>query len=250
MINQGLQFKGASKRELPEGFEKGQEYYDVNFYIDTPTYRKHDHQPSFEESDCLAFNRESTSFLKSMGYRVNGSEDYDNDVYIGEHGELYIHPDSIRGHLPIEEVERLHDKLSGREGLFTGRWTDVLAVLEIISEQELSRRLELSATALEALIFDRLKTTRRNKYFEIHDWAGLVYTLLGFQFMKDYIHREAVTQHIKQVVSRLVISGRLMSYVSEGVTVYRTANKGEQAKSFGTKKVKPVANDKRQQSLI
>lgn len=243
-INTGLQFSDRSTFELPKGFVQGDVYYKVNFLIDTPSYRKHNNDASFTDKDRLAFYSEVEGFLLKRGFKTNMTHRESGYVYLGRMGKLFLHPDSLSGHLPLDNIHRLHNAIETHQGVFTSRWTDVYEAYEVISEDELRRRVELSESSIKDNIIKGLKTKSSKAFLDVRSWSIFVNTLVGFSFMHEALHAYTLSDLIQSIAVDMVNDGTLKILKNDDGTYYRSSNKQELAKlKIKTKPKKVVSAD-------
>lgn len=235
-INTGLQYTNRFSMALPDGFVRGATFANVHFRINTGCYH---HQLGFQKMvDGERFYQEVRDVLAKHEFEPLKDGARASRVFRGEHTYLHMHPDDISGVVPIELIPAIHETIKRHSGIFTARWTDVYETKELITPDELQKRVTVAKLEVEKMLLSKLKTARTTHFVKCDNWAQLVTSLQGFQFI-GHQHDATIHTLVSRIVEGLIFSGKVIQCSKDGGDWFRAANKTELNKLKRRLAVKP-----------
>ena len=175
----------------------GNEYVDVHFRIDTPSYH---YSNGFDTEDNRnKWNTEASHLIESFGiledcgYAVEHSKD--------KRAYLHAHPQEISGVVLKNDVRKIAEAISSME-LSSIRWVDLYETVYVISDNEYEEYLDGKQEEIRKALFEKSSTTRTTKYYNAFDVArhiaGLVrLNRLGLNDGKNYGSGQTVDYVLK-----------------------------------------------------
>lgn len=205
----------------------GNEYVNVYFNIDTPTY---DYNCSFETvEDGDKWHIEASNLIKSFGIMEGCGFDCEKE----KRAYLHAHPQQISGTILKNDVKKVAEAISKME-LSSIRWVDIRETVYIISDEDYEKYLDTRKEDIRKHLFEKAATTRANKYCYAFDVArhiaGIVrLRRLGMNDGQNYGSGQTIN-YILKVVNEMIEEGYLKSFEKEGSKYIRSLNKTEQKK--------------------
>ena len=207
------------------------QYIDVHFRIDCPTFDCHGHFNN--AADREAFQREAKSVLDRFG--IMESCGYESER-AGAIEHLYIHPQDISGAVKMKDVKPIAEALNGCK-TFSVRWVDLYEEIHQMTEEEFITRLDAQKQAIEADLMRLYTTKRSNLYIVPGSFSGPEKCL-----EKQYHIRRNKCQgyndgpcyeYMVKVRENLVDRGLLVKADTKHGTGYRTVKQATKANKGG-----------------
>ena len=207
----------------------GNEYVDVFFNIDTPSYRN----CSFVTTEARdKWNEEASNLIKSFGimedsgYRVEHSKE--------KCAYLHAHPQQISGVILKNDVKRVAEAIDKMK-LSSIRWVNLYETVYVISDSEYEKYLDGRKSEIRKILFEKSSTTRTTKYYSSFDVArniaGMVrLNRLGHNNGKNYGGGQTI-DYILKVADEMIGEGYLKYFEKDGNKYIRSLNKTEQRQS-------------------
>lgn len=206
----------------------GNEYVNVYFNIDTPTY---DYCNGWEINEREAWRTEASKLIASFGI-------LEDSGYKVENGKekcayLYAHPQQISGVILKNDVKKVAEAISNMK-LSSIRWVDLHETVYDISDSEYEAYLDKKKDEIRKLLFEKSATTRANKYYAAFDVARNIagkvrLNRLGQNDGKNYGSGQTIA-YILKVVEEMIDAGYLKCFEQNNMKYIRCLNKTEQKK--------------------
>lgn len=207
----------------------GNEYVNVYFNIDTPTY---DYRNGWETEEREAWLKEASNLIASFGIMEDSGYKVENGKE--KCAYLYAHPQQISGVILKNDVKKVAEAISNME-LSSIRWVDLHETVYLISDSEYQEYLDGRKEEIRKALFEKSATTRANKYCAAFDVArhiaGMVrLNRLGLNDGKNYGSGQTI-EYILSVADEMIAEGYLKYFERDGVKYIRSLNKTEQKQS-------------------
>lgn len=204
----------------------GNEYVNVYFNINTPTYEVMNGGWS-TTGHCEKWNEEASNLIKSFGI-IEGCGFEEKEC-----AHLYAHPQQISGTILKNDVKKIAEAISKMK-LSSIRWVDIRETVYMISDEEYEKYLDTKKEEIRKYLFEKAATTRVNKYCYAFDVArhiaGIVrLRRLGLNDGRNYGSGQTI-DYILRVANEMIEEGYLKSFEKEGSKYIRSLNKTEQKK--------------------
>lgn len=229
----GIEYDYGTDGKLTDNWnpdlDYGNEYVNVYFNIDTPSYinfnfpTTEDRNKWKEEASKLIA---SCGIMEDSGYKVeNGKE---------KCAYLYAHPQQISGVVLKNDVKKIAEAISKME-LSSIRWVDLRETVYVISDNEYNKYLDGKKEEIRKELFEKSATTRTTKYYAAFDVAvhiaGKVrLNRLGLNDGKNYSGGQTI-DYILNVADEMIEEGYLKYFEENGRKYIRSLNKTEQRQS-------------------
>lgn len=207
----------------------GNEYVNVYFNIDTPTYH---YENGWEAEERETWRKEVSSLISSFGIL----EDCGFKVENGKEkcAYLYAHPQQISGVILKNDVKKVAEAINNMK-LSSIRWVDLHETVYLISDDEYKKYLDGRKDEIRKALFEKSATTRTTKYYAAFDVArniaGMVrLNRLGHNDGKNYGSGQTI-EYILKVADEMIKEGYLKYFERNGVKYIRSLNKTEQKQS-------------------
>lgn len=207
----------------------GNEYVNVYFNIDTPTYPS----CSFTSTeDREKWNAEASNLIASLGIMEDSGWKVENGKE--KCAYLYAHPQQISGVILKNDVKRVAEAISKME-LSSIRWVDLHETIYVISDSDYEEYLNGRKDEIRKVLFEKSATTRTNKYYSSFEVArhiaGIVrLNRLGHNDGKNYGSGKTI-EYILKVADEMIKEGYLKCFEKDGRRYIRSLNKTEQKQS-------------------
>lgn len=207
----------------------GNEYVNVYFNIDTPTY---DYGNGWETEEREAWLKEASNLIASFGIMEDSGYKIENGKE--KCAYLYAHPQQISGVILKNDVKKVAEAISNMK-LSSIRWVDLHETVYLISDSEYKKYLDGRKEEIRKSLFEKSATTRANKYCAAFDVArriaGIVrLNRLGLNDGKNYGSGQTI-EYILSVADEMIAEGYLKYFERDGVKYIRSLNKTEQKQS-------------------
>ena len=207
----------------------GNEYVNVYFNIDTPTY---DYGNGWETEEREAWLKEASNLIASFGIMEDSGYKVENGKE--KCAYLYAHPQQISGVILKNDVKKVAEAISNMK-LSSIRWVDLHETVYLISDSEYKKDLDGRKEEIRNALFEKSATTRANKYCAAFDVArriaGIVrLNRLGLNDGKNYGSGQTI-EYILSVADEMIAEGYLKYFEEDGFKYIRSLNKTEQKKS-------------------
>ena len=207
----------------------GNEYVNVYFNIDTPTY---DYRNGWETEEREAWLKEASNLIASFGIMEDSGYKVENGKE--KCAYLYAHPQQISGVILKNDVKKVAEAISNMK-LSSIRWVDLHETVYLISDSEYKKYLDGRKEEIRKALFEKSATTRANKYCAAFDVArriaGIVrLNRLGLNDGKNYGSGQTI-EYILSVADEMIAEGYLKYFEEDGFKYIRSLNKTEQKKS-------------------
>lgn len=207
----------------------GNEYVNVYFNIDTPTY---DYGNGWETEEREAWLKEASNLIASFGIMEDSGYKVENGKE--KCAYLYAHPQQISGVILKNDVKKVAEAISNMK-LSSIRWVDLHETVYLISDSEYKKYLDGRKEEIRKALFEKSATTRANKYCAAFDVArriaGIVrLNRLGLNDGKNYGSGQTI-EYILNVAEEMIAEGYLKYFERDGVKYIRSLNKTEQKQS-------------------
>jgi len=203
------------------------EYVNVYFNIDTPTY---DFNCSFNSTDDReAWYTEAHNLIKSFGIMEGCG--YDSEKH--KCAYLHAHPQQISGVILKNDVKKIAEAISRME-LSSIRWVDLRKTVYDISDSDYEKYLDGKKEKIRKELFEKSATTRTTKYYYVFNVARYIARMvrlnrLGLNDGKNYGSGQTI-DYILKVADEMIADGYLKSFEKNGQKYIRSLNKTEQKK--------------------
>lgn len=207
----------------------GNEYVNVYFRIDTPSYACNYSFNSDEDKE--KWDTETSKLIESFGL-MDGSR-YDIERSKEKCAYLYAHPQSISGVILKNDVKRVAEAIDNMD-LSSIRWVDLYETVYVISDDEYEEYLNGKREEIRKVLFEKSATTRTTKYYSLFDVARSLagkfrLNRLGFNDI-NYGGGQTI-DYILNVADELIEEGYLKFFEGDGEKYIRSLNKTEQKKA-------------------
>ena len=206
----------------------GNEYVDVHFRIDTPTF---DGFSGFFKSneDRDNWDNEADNLIKSLGILQDSGFTVENSKE--KQAYLYAHPQDISGVIRKNDVKRVAEAIDSME-LSSIRWVDLFETVYVISDEEYEEYLNGKREAIRKELFTVAATARTTKYYRAFDIARSLaekfrLNRLGLNDGKNYGRGQTI-DYILNVANEMIEEGYLKFFERDGEKYIRSLNKTEQ----------------------
>ncbi len=206
----------------------GNEYVEVYFNIDTPTY---DFNCSFNSTeDREAWYTETSNLIKSFGIMEGCG--YDAEKH--KCAYLHAHPQQISGVILKNDVKKIAEAISRME-LSSIRWVDLRETVYDISDSDYEKYLDGKKVEIRRELFEKSATTRTTKYYYAFDVARHIagkvrLNRLGLNDGRNYGSGQTI-DYILKVAEEMIAEGYLKYFEKNGQKYIRSLNKTEQKQS-------------------
>ena len=208
----------------------GNEYVDVHFRINTPTY---DPYKRWDEEDIAQFDAESIAVFEKLGWIVTEPR-YSGSCATVCKGKshLYLHPQDFSGEVPKAEVVGIAEALAGAEA-FSLRWVDLYKTVYDMTDEAYYAYLDGQTERIRAEVLKACVTTRRSKFYRDYDIACHVAAIVRLRRIGEddgrYGGAGKTANYVIGVIEKLIAEGYLATATSRnGSRLIRTINKTEQ----------------------
>ena len=219
----------------------GNEYVDVHFRIETPSYYTGSGVGFQNNEDRDAFTAEKLKVFLSIGWTCAESE-YNGRCMVVVKGKqhLYLHPQDFSGYVLKNEVKAIAEALEQHE-TFSIRWVDLYKTVYDISDAAYRRILQDKTEEIRKLVFESCKTNRRNQFkyqYEVLEKIGVKVGLPRVDDGSTHHSNQVARDYVLEVVNDLIDEGYLDWIMSDdGYRYIRTRNATELKKA----KLKAIA---------
>ena len=202
------------------------EYYEVSYWIDTPSYDHRNGNLGFDsESERAAFYADCRRIFEAGGWYVE-------DVYARNgKSKLHLHPQMFLGIVHKGLINTIPGVIE-HAVLFRLRGNEIHILNPIydITREQQREYLASRRTEIENDLLETFRTVRCNLYrvpndlwFDIHSPRGRKYGLPAFE---DEVNHEAAN-YISEVFSALVASGQIVQKEIRGNPGFHTLMKSK-----------------------
>lgn len=148
-----------------ETADYGNEFANVHFRIDVPTYRSQFNS----EEDRERFGAEVGAVFRSMGW-ISENPKYSGSCVTVRKGKahLYLHPQDFSGELQKNEIGAVARMLEKHQ-TFSLRWVDVYETVHDMSDEAYYTYLDTQKEVIRAEILAESRTMRRYLFFRDYD---------------------------------------------------------------------------------
>lgn len=206
----------------------GNEYVNVYFRIDTPSY---DYNCGFSsDDDRQKWHKEVSELIKSFG--IFEGCGYDIENIKDKQAHLYAHPQDISGVILKNDVKKVAEAISKMK-LSSIRWVDLYETVYVISDEEYEKYLSGRDEEIRKALFDSCHTTRTTKYYSAfdvcRDLAGMFrLNRLGLNDGRNYGGGQTIN-HIMKIIDEMATTGLLViAKGKDDLKLVRSINKTEQ----------------------
>lgn len=208
----------------------GNEYVEVYFNIDTPSYDYNCGFTTTEEREAWrteAINLiDSFGIMKDSGWKVEHSDE--------KCAYLHAHPQQISGVILKNDVKKVAEAINRME-LSSICWVDLYETVYVISDSEYEEYLDERKEEIRKELFEKAVTTRITKYYSAFDVARNIAKIvrlnrLGYNDGKNYTGGQTI-DYILKVIEEMIEEGYLKYFEKDGVKYIRSLNKTEQRQS-------------------
>lgn len=208
----------------------GNEYVNVYFNIDTPTYKWDPHGVSWiTDQDRSAWEQEASALISSFGiledcgYAVEHSSD--------KRAYLYAHPHQISGVIKKNDVKKVAEAIAGMK-LSSIRWVDIHETVYVISDEEYEAYLCSRDEEIRDELFRTCRTARRNLYVNAKEVLSIIaehfrIPRLGKR-LDTFYDSDQTGQHISKMMKQMIEEGLLVESLYRDQMLIRSINKTEQ----------------------
>lgn len=219
-----IDFDSCKNAHPIEGFNVGDDFYDVYIYLNTPGYRINGIPGWRDKSKDIDFQAHIRDRLKQVGMSII---EYMRVYNESMDERLYIHPDHLNGVLKRSSIVNVCKAIEASDltsiidvGIFTR--------YERISNDELMFRLQSKESAIADKVLELCKTTRKTKFASPPCFATLLKHWPGFCLysiaMDKYDQVKIINDYVyNTIIVRLVNEKRLDKFShANGNDYYRT----------------------------
>lgn len=219
----------------PDGEYSDNEYIDVHFRLNTPSYYRSGGVGFTNDIDRNNFFNEVVEVFKKLGWVVT-KEDMFGGCPTTDNGKshLYCHPQDVSGEVKKNEVKIVAEALQDNKH-FTIEWVDLYNDVYDITDEQYTEYLDTKRNEIKRLLLTHSKTTRKNLYIDCWAVAKFVADEVKLHRITDksesYYKRGAFTiDYVSSVIDDLIEQGYLVQANRTDVKLIRTINKTEQKK--------------------
>lgn len=212
-------------------FDYGNEYVNVYFNIDTPSY---DADCSFESKEMQnLWSKEASNLISSFGILEDSGYSVENGK--DKRAYLYAHPQQISGIILKNDVKKIAEAVSSMK-YSSLRWVNLYATVYEITDEEYEEFLTSKDTEIKQALFDGCHTTRTTKYYNVfdvcRDIAGRFrLKRLGINDGTNFGSGQTI-EHIMKLIDQMSAEGLLIIRENKDHEKYvRSLNKSEQKKA-------------------
>ena len=205
----------------------GNEYVEVYFNINTPTY---DYNNGWKTEERDAWNKESGELIGSLGIM----EGCGYDAEKRKCAYLYAHPQQISGVILKNDVKKVADAISNMK-LSSIRWVDLRETVYDIPDSKYEEYLDGKKEQIRKELFEKSATTRTNIFCAAFDVARNIANVvrlnrLGLNDGRNYGSGQTI-EYILKAADEMITEGYLKCLEKDGVKYIRSLNKTEQKQS-------------------
>ncbi len=217
---------GKLKDNWDPSLDYGNEYVNVYFRLDTPSY----FNLSFETGNTReAWHNEASAVLKSLGIREDCG--YDVERSPEKEAYLYLHPQNISGVVRKNDVQKIAEAFSTMK-LSTLRWVDLYETVYVMPDSEYTAYLDTRKAEIHQKLFTEAQTRRTSSYVSAFDVAIYIASCVMLHRLGDDNRTKALTvKYISAEVDKMVNSGYLKASADAAGKYIRSLNKTEQKKA-------------------
>ena len=146
----------------------GDEYADVHFRVNCPSYYSNGQIGFSDEAQRTRFYQEAATLLKSIGWDAKSTKDMSRGKET-----LFLHPQDISGEVRKDSVKRIAEALSAATS-FSVYYVDIYETLLDIEPDNFARMLESKYGTIVELVKKTAATKRRNLFKEREAVAAYV----------------------------------------------------------------------------
>jgi len=191
----------SAKMELPADMAPGDIYAEVHVRINTPIYRRYNHQPQWtSDDDRIAFDNAVVALLASIGMTVDGGGSYASSEDPME--SLYCHPDDLSGTLSMNRLLELCMALENCE-TSSLRWVDIYAYPEKVSDSEIAARMESQEAELVEMIVRSASGYVGRKFYNL-TFKPIFDRVPGLQFIEEYARGAGGSTKARELLQSLL----------------------------------------------
>lgn len=208
----------------------GNEYVNVYFNIDTPTY---DYNCGFySEKDRTNWYTEIKKLIASFGILEDSGFTVENSNE--KCAYLYAHPQQISGVILKNDVKKIAESIS-KMVLSSLRWVDLYETVYVMTDDIYEHYLNSRDVEIERELFKSCHTSRKTNYLYAYDVCRTVadkfrLRRLGINDGKNYGSGQTI-EHIMKLIYEMADNGLVVIYDSPNNGKYvRSINKTEQKK--------------------
>lgn len=222
------------KPVLPGQFTEGVWYVDAYIRTRTPSYRPQsgNSYPSFSspvaedhwKGVCAEIAEAAGFVLKESGFYYRNECKFER---------IHFHPDSISVKGTLETLKRIEIIAGAYPGVFEVNQTDIYRGAELLSADEASLRVAHYRADIEAIILEKYKTTRRDRYQGV-DMYKAVSGLPGLALHGPYAGASSALEQARRDIDKiresLISQGLLIPMPGDDQGFYfRSANTRERS---------------------
>lgn len=222
----------------------GNEYADVYFRIETPSYYTGSGVGFQNEEDNEVFTAEKLKVFEGIGWKCAENEHNGCCMTVVKGKQhLYLHPQSFSGFVLKNEIKQIAEALEKHETFYL-RWVDIYKTVYDISDAAYKHILQEKTDEIRKLVFERCKTKRRNQFKLSWDIVDGVAKIVGVTRVDDrsaYDSNKVARDYVQEVIDDMVTEGYVVKYTVHkadfDVWYYRSLNCTELKKA----KLKTIA---------
>ena len=207
----------------------GDEYVNVYFNIDTPSY---DFRTSFATNeDTQEWHNEVSNVLHACQIEEGIAMEMDRDK--SKSGYLYPHPQQISGTIKKNDVKKVAEAIDHMT-LSSIRWVDIRQTVYDIPDSQYLEYLDSKHDDIRKLIFKFASTNRTAKYCRSIDVVRRVAEHVRLQRLFENDGKNYGTgmtiEYVQNIADMMVQAGYLLLVEKDNCTYIRSLNKTEQKK--------------------
>lgn len=208
----------------------GNEYANVYFRIDTPSYDVMNGGWKVDERESVG--KEIDRLFTSLGWECDKPEL--NGVcttYKKGKSHLYMHPQNYSGEVLKSEIKSVAEVIE-RAKTFSLRWVELYDTVYDITDNEYEEYLKGRDKEIRKSLFETCATTRKSKYFYAFDICRSLANQfrlrrIGVNDGRNFGSGQTI-EHIMKVIDDMAIEKLLFVREKDGNKLVRTPNKTEQ----------------------
>ncbi len=215
----------------PDAQYNKDEYVEVHFRIETPSYMRGEKMFQFEDEEKEAFVNETADIFKKLGWNIDKMPNNGSCMQVSKgKSHLYLHPQDFSGDILKTEVKEIATALKENKTFYLG-WVDLYKTVYDMADEAYVEYLSGKEDLIREMLYNKCKTVRCTLYHE----AAAVIDAVGMNIriprigLRNSVCDKTTAEYVGSVLTKMAEEGYLYTKFDE--CLVRSANKTELRKS-------------------